>query len=32
MKRIQAGSLTEIPEKSENDIVTNKLKLKGGNY
>jgi len=32
MKRLQAGSYTEVPEKSENDFASNKLKLKGAAY
>ena len=32
MKRLQAGSYTEVPEKSENDVASNKLKLKGAAY
>jgi hypothetical protein len=32
MKRLQAGSYSEVPEKSENDVASNKLKLKGAAY
>ena len=32
MERLQAGSYSEVPEKSENDVASNKLKLKGAAY